>query len=888
MARRRGSGRCGRAVEAARRWRAESPFLTFRPPVRGTRQGERRAGPGCSAPVPVSRVASLRRGLLVLLLLAFAGGRSVAASGLPLSVPERVGMRGDVLARIDPLVEDALREGQMAGCVVCIGRHGRVVFRKAYGFRQVLPKKERMTVDTLFDLASLTKPVATATSVLLLVERGEVRLRDRVAQYIPEFAQNGKQSITVEQLLTHQGGLVPDNPLSDYQDGPQKALERIFALKPTVEPGTRFVYSDVGFIVLGELVRRVSGQPLDVFARKNIFEPLGMKDTGFRPGPEKRRRAAATEKRDGHWMKGEVHDPRAWALGGVAGHAGLFSTADDLAVYAQMLLQGGTYRGVRVLGPRTVREMTRPRSVSSGLRALGWDVRSPYSSNRGELFTDSAFGHGGFTGTSLWVDPGLDLFVVFLSNRLHPDGKGSVNHLAGRIGTVAAAAVTVEPLCETAAKVRPRGQAGPGRTVEPQRRSEAASPRQPSATGGSGSQHKRLRPRKAAPSPHRKPAACVTEALGVLPGIDVLRRDQFRLLAGRRVGLITNHTGVSRNGTRTATLLHQAPQVKLVALFSPEHGLKGVEDRPNIPDAKDPELGLPVFSLYGTSRKPTAESLKGIDTLVFDIQDIGTRFYTYVSTMGLAMEAAAENGLRFVVLDRPNPINGVDVEGPVLDPNLTSFTGFHPVPVRHGMTAGELARMFAAERHLKLDLHVVPVEGWNRADYYDATGLLWVNPSPNMRSLTQALLYPGIGLLETTNLSVGRGTDTPFEVLGAPWIDPVTLARELNAQGLPGVRFVPRYFTPTASKFEGERCGGVDVVVTDRRSFRPVRTGLAIARTLRSLYPNQWDAKSFLRLLADRATHQAVLELKPLGEIEATYRDELERFRDRRKRFLLY
>ncbi|HID24038.1 MAG TPA: DUF1343 domain-containing protein [Planctomycetaceae bacterium] len=374
----------------------------------------------------------------------------------------------------------------------------------------------------------------------------------------------------------------------------------------------------------------------------------------------------------------------------------------------------------------------------------------------------------------------------------------------------------------------------------------------------------------------------------VLTGIDVLRQNAFRQLAGRRVGLITNHTGVDRRGERTASLLHQAPNVTLVALFSPEHGPTGRLDQPQIQDMHDPELGLPVFSLYGKTRKPTGARLKGIDTLVFDIQDIGTRFYTYISTMGLAMQAAAEQGLRFVVLDRPNPINGVDVEGPVLDSGRESFVGFHRIPIRHGMTAGELARMFNTEKRIGVDLRVIGVEGWRRNDFFDATGLLWVNPSPNMRSLTEALLYPGIGLLETTNLSVGRGTDTPFELIGAPWIDPRELARELNAAGLPGVRFVPRYFTPTASKYQGQRCGGVNIMIVDRRAFRPIRTGLVIARTLRSLYPHQWDTESLLRLLGHQKTLAALLRLEPLERIVNGYETERKDFLRRRKAFLLY
>lgn len=345
------------------------------------------------------------------------------------------------LRAIDDCVLAALAEKRMPGCVVLIGRRGKIVFQQAYGDRQVEPIRVPMTFDTVFDLASLTKPIATATSVMILAEQGKLSLDDAVSRHIAEFAAEGKQSITVRQLLTHQAGLVPDNPLRDYFHGVDRAWERILALRPHVEPGTRFVYSDVGFLVLGELVRQVSGQSIGEFSGQHIFQPLGMSETCFLPGAHLRPRAAVTEQRDGKWLQGEVHDPRAFNLGGVAGHAGLFSTAEDLAVYAQMMLGRGQYAGVQILSEQTWSSMTGPVQVSSGLRGLGWDIQSSYSSNRGQSFSPAAFGHGGFTGTALWIDPQLELFVIFLSNRLHPDGKGSVNLLAGKIGSIAADAI---------------------------------------------------------------------------------------------------------------------------------------------------------------------------------------------------------------------------------------------------------------------------------------------------------------------------------------------------------------------------------------------------------------------------------------------------------------
>jgi uncharacterized protein YbbC (DUF1343 family)/CubicO group peptidase (beta-lactamase class C family) len=749
--------------------------------------------------------------------------------------PKSVGMNAGRFSVIDEIVIESIGRGRMPGAVVLVGHRGKIVYFKAFGHKQLKPAKVAMTRDTVFDMASITKPVATATSILKLVEQGKIQLRDPVAKYIPEFAANGKQTISIYQLLTHQGGLIPDNPLKDYNDGPEKAMQRIDALKLIAEPGTRFSYTDVGFIVLARLVKQVSGLDVHRFSQKHFFKPLGMTETGYLPEKSLRDRAATTQQRDNKWMKGEVHDPRAFRLGGIAGHAGLFSTAEDLAVYAQMMLNGGIYHKVRVFDESTVTLMTKAYAVPRGLRGLGWDSRSGFSSNRGDFFSPRAFGHGGFTGTTLWIDPELDLFVIFLSNRVHPDGKGSINTLAGRIGTIASAAIENAKIKipETSTSIRP---------------------------------------------PERQ----------VLTGIDVLQQNGFRSLKGRRVGLITNHTGVNRNGVRTAEIIFKHPDVNLIALFSPEHGIAGKLDVPGIKNSSDSATQLKIYSLYGKTRTPTQESLKGLDTLVFDIQDIGTRFYTYISTMGNAMQAAAGNKLRFVVLDRPNPINGIDVAGPVLDTGSESFVGFHQLPVRHGMTAGELARMFDAELKLNLDLHVVRLQGWKRSDFYDATGLSWINPSPNMRNLNEALLYPGIGLLETTNLSVGRGTDTPFELVGAPWIDGVALAEKLNSSELSGIRFVPTRFIPESSKFQGKQCGGVHLIITNRSKLQPLRLGFEFARQLRSLYLQKWETANYNRLLSNRKTLEAVLRGKEVDEIEIVYRPELRTFKKRRSAFLLY
>lgn len=809
--------------------------------------------------------------------LSLMAATSVSQAEVPVVPAASLGLNQQQLDRIDALVEAEIEAKRLPGCVVAIGRTGGIGFLKAYGNRRVQPSPEPMTVDTLFDMASLTKPIATATSVMILVEQGQVRLRNPIAEYIPEFGQNGKEHITVEDLLVHRGGLIPDNALKDYEDGVEKAWERLFAL-PTERPGKQFIYSDVGFLTLGELVHRVSGKNVAEFAAENIFRPLGMNDSGYTPSQELAERAATTERREDRWMRGEVHDPRAYLLEGVAGHAGLFSTAADLAIYCDAFLRGANGTAAAsgaadqttkahavppfVMSRATLAEMMRSREVAGNHRALGWDNRSAYSTNRGEFLSPRAIGHGGFTGTAMWIDPELDLFVIFLSNRVHPDGSGLVNPLAGRIGTVAAAAID-----------------GPNAS---------------SATLASASTEKASAD-SVQPAAHEQPAASTDHESPItgppkptLTGLDVLVRDNFKQLKGRRVGLITNHTGVDRQGRRNIDLLYNADGVELVAIFSPEHGIAGKLDHDGIVDARDAETGLPIHSLYGETRKPTEKQLKGIDTLVFDIQDIGCRFYTYESTMAWAMEAAGEHGLKYVVLDRPNPIGGVAMEGPLADGGRESFVGCHTVPLRHGLTVGELAKMYRAERMIDVDLDVIKTENWRRGDYWDATGLMWVNQSPNMRSLTEAILYPGMGVWETTNVSVGRGTDTPFELIGAPWIDSQEFAAALTAAKLPGVRFTPIEFTPNDSKFKDQKCGGVNVAITNQEMVEPVAVGMEIAATLRRLYPLEWQVKRADRLLINKEVFDAIVAGADREAIESLYRDDLEKFRDRREEFLLY
>lgn len=795
---------------------------------------------------------------------------------LPRAVPATTALSAQRLEQMDAVIEQAIVQHQLPGAIVLVSRKGRVVWEKAYGARAVEPAREPMTADSIFDLASLTKIVATATSIMILVERGRVRLSDPLSLYIPELKGEGRERITIESLLTHRAGYAPDFDLKERWTGYDEAIKRLIKEPVRNPPGTRFVYSDINYIALGEVVHRASGMSLDEFARRNIFLPLGMKDTGFNPPSSLRSRIAPTEKRRGQmsylgdtganagaegeqWLRGQVHDPTSFRMQGVAGHAGLFSTASDLAIYCQMILNGGQYRGVRILSPLTVAEMTRPRVVSDQgwTRGLGWDMNTSFSTNRGELFPLGSFGHTGFTGTSIWIDPASEMFCIFLSNRVHPDGKGDVGALRGKVASIVAGAVT-----DPTAASRARSQLS--------RYYENLVKGQPSFATGR----------------ERAPVAPVAEAK-VLTGIDVLERDGFKQLTGMRVGLVTNHTGRDREGRQTIDVLHQAPGVRLAALFSPEHGIRGVADE-KVSDTKDEQTGLPIYSLYGETRRPKPEQLKDLDALVYDIQDIGARFYTYISTLGYVMEAAAKAKLPVFVLDRPNPLGGVEVEGPIADVDKLSFIAYHTIPVRHGMTVGELAQLYNEQRKLGCDLRVIKMDGWNRAMWFDATNLTWRNPSPNMRSLTEATLYPGIGLLETTNVSVGRGTDTPFEVVGAPWIGGEVLAAQLNARGIPGVRFVPLRFTPRASVFKDTECGGVNIIVTDRTQFRPVATGIEIAVALRRIYPNDWKVDDYLRLLANADACERVKRAEAPEEIVRSWAVQLDSFRAARARVLEY
>lgn len=734
---------------------------------------------------------------------------------LPTGSAEALGLDRSLAGDLDALLRDAVASRQTDSAAALVLRRGKVFYRGAAG---------NARVDTIWDLASVTKVVSTTPSVMQLLDqrvRG-VTLETPVSRFLPWTDVPDKRGITVGQLLLHVSGLHSVVWRGALTDGREVILSRIQRSKLRAPPGTRFRYSDIGYILLGELVAAVSGESLERYTRRHLFGPLGMCDTGFSP-PERIHGRLVS-----HWPEGgklgQVYDPLAARLGGAAGHAGLYSTLDDLARYGQMLLGKGMLESTRVLSKRAVAQMTSPHALpGSGQRGLGWILNlHPGGSTR--QLSRKAFGHGGYTGSSLWIDPARELVLVLLTNRTRLTPLPSPTPLRRRF----------HDLVLTALERRP---ARPVRT-----------------------------------------------------GLDRLEEQGFASLRGKAVGLITNRTAVDHRGRWIVDLLARAPGVDLRALFVPEHGLAARVDR-HVKDSALEHGGrrIPVYSLFGRRRRPTDATLRGIDTLVFDVAAVGVRYYTYLATMGWAMEEAARRKLRFVVLDRPNPIGGARVQGPLATDRTRTSANYHPLPVRYGMTMGELAQLFNKERRIGVRLEVVKVKGWRRGQLFRDQGLPWVDPSPNIRSWRQALLYGAVGLLEGTNLAVGRGTDAPFLLLGAPWIDAEALARAVNRAGPRGVRAAAVRFTPRARPYKGEVCRGVRLLLTDAAAIDPPLLGATLALELHRLYPDRWETAKLQRLVRHEPTVQAILagDRTP-AQIAALWQGGLARFARLRRRYLLY
>jgi SSS family transporter len=889
-------------------------------------------------------------------------------------------------------IDKAIAEKKLPGAVLLVGHAGKVVFQQAYGVRKYAGEPgvdgkastaEAMTVDTIFDMASLTKCLATATAVMQLVEQGKVDVDAPVMKYLPEFGVNGKAGVTVRELLTHYSGLPPDVNLKDAWGlaKPDKAegIKRAMEAGLNSVPGTKFLYSDINYITLGAIVERVNGERLDVYAQNHIFTPLKMihtrylpRDTvcGFRPqyrhsiGPDgvvvSSSNGVTLECNDDKWdeyalapeiaptqhddqgtaetnpnfdrlLRGMVHDPTTRRMGGVAGQAGVFSAAADVALFAQALMDRLAGRESNFpLKRETLKLMTTPEQPKTALggatiftadgkpttgvaeRGFGWDINSAFSRPRGGVFPIGSFGHTGFTGTSLWMDPGSDTYVVLLANSVHPRGPSPISALRGEVATLVAKAL--------------------GLGSDSTHRDEAA------VNGAPGMVRAR-----------------------VLTGIDVLEASGFAALkemvarhGGKlRIGLLTNQTGLDAAGRRTIDVLRGVGGgVELVTLFSPEHGIFGAKDSTEIGQEVDAASGLKVISLYGAKdadRRPKPEDLKGLDAVVVDLQDAGVRFYTYETVVGYFVEAAgcrpldddqllAPDHLKLIVLDRPALIGGEAVQGPVSD-TAASYINYMPEPVRNGMTLGELAEYMSGERVGACEtktgakavmsevvplsktgttqqsrqalqtaadpVTVVKMAGWRRAEFFDETGVKWVNPSPNLRSVEEAVLYPGVGMMDATNVSVGRGTVMPFEVFGAgitaapkdaaavaAWFDGKTVAEYLTARKIPGVTFAATRFAVAEDAnhypYHGQTIDGVKMTVTNRVALDSPELGVEILSALHNLYPKEFQLQKAAGLVANAETMAGLARGDDPRTIAKGWDVGLKEFEVKREKYLLY
>ena len=793
-------------------------------------------------------------GYISIFILAVQSLSAVVASAPKKKKPAAETRETANFSAVDLLVQEQINDQAITGAVLVVGHGGKIVHQKAFGLRATSPRAEAMTLDTIFDLASLTKVVATTPSVMRLIQYGQVRLDEPVAHYIPDFGMNGKDAVTVRQLLTHYSGLRPDIDLNPAWAGRDAAFRLAHEEKLQAPQGSIFIYSDTNFIVLGELVQRLSGMPLDQYASVHIFQPLGMKHTRFLPPPEWKSKIAETFAPDRKQiLRGVVHDPRADRMGGVAGHAGVFSTAGDLALYAQALISRK-----QILDGDIIEKMTTPQQPPNAteVRGLGWDIDSSFSSNRGSLLPVGSFGHTGYTGTSLWIDPYTNTYVILLTNSVLPRQGPAIISLRARVATAVAALLKLDV------------------TAADREKQLAITGYNEAATASR---------RLAARNGH------------VLTGIDVLEQDNFASLKKDKeqmtIGLLTNNTGIDGQGRRTIDALAAAPGIKLAAIFAPEHGIFGAQDDLNVQNTTDSVTGVPVYSMYGgtdAKKRPPLDVLKTLDAVVFDIQDVGARFYTYTTTLGYLLEAAAQANTEVIVLDRPDAVNGAFVQGNMSQPEFASFTNYHPTPVRFGMTLGELAQMYNVERKIGARLRVIPMQGWLRGDFFDSTGIVWINTSPNLRSVNEAELYTGVALVEGTNVSVGRGTDTPFEVMGAPWIDARAYSDYMNARLIPGVRFVPVTFTPVSGPYANQLCKGVNIIVTDRTVLDAPEMGIELAAALKKLYPDNWKIEHMIGALANQQVFDQLAAGEDPRNIAQAWQADLDKFKEIRQKYLIY
>jgi SSS family transporter len=912
---------------------------------------------------------------------------------------------------ISTLIDAAIADHKLPGAVVLIGHNGHVVFEHAYGNRALEPTIEPMTEDTIFDMASLTKVIVTTTAILQLYEAHKLQLDDPIAKYLPDFAQNGKEKITIRELLTHYSGLPPDIDLTDAWGlaAPDKAegLRRAMASVPYGPAGQTFKYSDINFITLGALVEKLSGEPLDVYAYTHIFAPLHMRETQYHPfdtasicadpktyqtlgsaivlpvhsvqGPfscslrywipplaipataptaHDLEGTPATNPDYDHLLRGTVHDPTTRRMGGVAGHAGVFSTAADASRFCDALLTKLLYnRGPFPLSQSTLKLATTPNEPATARadatiftpdgqttkgvasHGLGWDINTAYSRPRGEIFPIStrehpgSFGHTGFTGTSLWLDPTSDTYVILLANAIHPKVGASISPLRGQIATAAARALGLLPESSQIRVPHPRDgfivpRVGIG---EADLSREPRSPKlqkvslEPSAIPAAPQEKSRM---KAELKAHYKDFLTGLTTETTQTGIDVLESTQFADLktlaaahGGRlKLGLLANQSSLDSQGHRTIDILaHAPPEIELKTLFAPEHGLFARQDTDHLTAETDTATHLPVISLYGpkpSDKHPKLADLQQLDAVVIDLQDAGTRFWTYETLTGYFLQACAEAHIDLIVLDRPNPLGGIAVQGEVSAPGQENYNNFMPIPLRHGLTLGELAGYFNANLKLVAEdpgthefssiralegpgyaathcrLTVIKMTHWTRSELWSDTQLPWIPPSPNLKSPTASILYPGVGLTDQTNISVGRGTAAPFENLGASWIDAQELATYLTQRNIPGVTVTPTTLTIAEDAnhypFHGQTIPAIHFTVTDPQALDSPELGIELLSALHRLYPTQFKLDLAKTLIANAAILAALKAGEDPHEIAATWLPALRSFEQARKPYLLY
>lgn len=716
-------------------------------------------------------------------------------------------------------LDTAVSASLSPGAVALVGDVHHTYFHAATGLRQAVPEPLPALPTTPYDLASLTKVVATTTAIMLLREDGALDLDQPVSEIVPIPAFG---AFTVRHLLTHTAGLVAGLPYYKTASSIDEMLQRYAEREPDWPPGTRRRYSDVGFMILGRAVELAARDSLDAFCAKRIFKPLGMKCTAFNPPKAWRDTCAATE--DCAWrgrlLVGEVHDENAYAVGGVSGHAGLFAPAEDLALFCRASLSG------KLLPEKVLDEMTRlGQAPVYPWQGLGWQLDPWASGKEGFLPSRSAFGHTGWTGTCIWMDRRTGLFGILLSNTCHPSRANRNNEILRRTFFSAVA--------------------------------------------------RQFYPR-------------TTNAHS---GLDRVVWEGFAMVRDKRFALLTNHAAVDQLGRHILDVFALDPRVKPTRLYSPEHGIRGDVEAG---EAVASEPGdVPIISLYGERKRPSRDELKNVDLFVIDLQDVGARYYTYAATMFDCIRACGETRTPVLVLDRPNPVGGDTLEGPIAT-DVGSPVCAAPVPIRHGMTMGELATCFVDTLLTgpKPSLSVSALDGWQPERLFDECGLPWTPPSPNVPKARTALLYTGTCLFEGTNLNEGRGADTPFEMIGAPWLDPAAVIRKIRAADRPGCSLVPVTYTPRAipgkasdPRYRDQECQGIRIVVQDPHKVRAFTLAVALLIAIRNRHSGEFQWEPSFDVLAGSKDLRCAIETgKSARRIIAECASALDAFNTKRVR----